>query len=80
MTEWKRLKTLPEEFDAQKQRIAMLEARVAELAAMPACPKCWKRTYAVVFSEPDPVMGDLGANRRTRLCSACGFTEKKSDL
>jgi hypothetical protein len=41
------------------------------------CPKCRKRTYQLETSRPDPVMGDLGATRRSYKCASCGFGEDK---
>jgi C4-type Zn-finger protein len=41
------------------------------------CPRCRKRTWAVIASAPHPMFGDMGALLRTYRCSECGFSEEK---
>jgi hypothetical protein len=41
------------------------------------CPRCRKRGWDIVDSRPDPMMGEVGAVRRTYKCSICGFSEAK---
>jgi lipopolysaccharide biosynthesis regulator YciM len=53
------------------------QIRVLQAVDGAPCPKCRKRTYQLESSRPDPLMGDLGATRRTYKCTACGFGEDK---
>jgi predicted RecB family endonuclease len=56
-----------------------LKAKVKRLESADGdpCPRCRKRTWVVVSSQPDPVMGELGAIRRTYQCSSCGLSESQ---
>jgi hypothetical protein len=53
------------------------QIRLLQLVDGDPCPKCRKRTYQLETSRPDPLMGDLGATRRSYKCSSCGFREDK---
>lgn len=66
---------------ALKEENATLKQRIKELeeGALPACPRCGKRTWAVISSAEDETFGVLGVSRRQYQCSACKFSESKLD-
>ena|SRR5581483_12424331 len=41
------------------------------------CPRCRKRTWELVSSHADSMMGDMGVYIREYKCSDCGFSENK---
>ena len=65
------------------KRVPALEKRIAALEEKlrsPPCPRCHLPAWHVAKSEPDPVMGEVGAIRRTYRCESCGFEEHKVDV
>ena len=68
---------LQEENIRLRNRVSEVEARIKQLEAVEGapCPRCHKRTWAVVSSQPDRTFGVLGGMRRTYECTECGFTE-----
>jgi hypothetical protein len=73
---WKRLSAAPEEIDALKRRIEVLEKKL-DGPAQPTCPKCKSPSFGLRNSVPDPEFGVLGHVRDTYSCKACGFTETR---
>ncbi|CDH01737.1 hypothetical protein [Xenorhabdus bovienii] len=69
---WKRLKSVPDEVEQLKQRIAELEVYIQ---AKPGdkCPKCGMMSYSLDRTEPDPTFHDLGVQRDVYSCSKCGY-------
>lgn len=75
---WKRVAALPDEIEALKNRIEALERRLNP-AVGDICPKCKELTFVITASAPLPgSLGRLGATRRTRTCSNCGFQEQET--
>jgi uncharacterized protein with PIN domain len=72
---------LQEENLELRAKVQVLEARVQELLrpSLPRCPKCGMAAFALTKSEPDPLMGDLGAFRRLYKCNECGFSENRME-
>lgn len=66
---------LPAEVTELKQRIEMLERRLA--GGGDICPRCKEPTFNLTNSAPDPIFGAAGGQRRTYECSKCGFNESK---
>ena len=68
---------IQEENITLRNRVLELESRVRNLESDTGepCPRCRKKTWIVVSSEPDQTFGDLGGIRRVYECSGCGFTE-----
>lgn len=61
-----------EENEILRRRLRELENTEAD-----PCPACRKRGWKLKQSIADPTFGELGASRRTYLCTFCGFTESK---
>ncbi len=76
---WKTLKVLPERIAALEARIAQLEAKNVLPDKVPAapCKYCGNRSMRMINSVADSQFGDLGANRETWQCAECGQQEKK---
>ena len=78
---WKRLKTLPEQFDALYARVVVLEREIAKRPSLEQCPICNVGTLKVtsVHSHPKRMLGDAGVQEKTFKCdnSACGHTENR---
>lgn len=62
-----------------KLRLSALELEIRDLESLEGdpCPKCSKRSFELISSDPDPTFGDLGGIVRTYTCSECGFSEPK---
>lgn len=71
---WKRLKEAPDRLDELEQRLAALEVAPRKAPGKP-CKACGEPAMRLTSSEPDPIMGDLGAKRETWTCGACAFAE-----
>jgi len=76
---WKRLKGLPEQFDALQARVAALVSEIAKRPSLEQCPICGTGQLKVTHVGPHPVMGDMGLQERTLKCDneKCGHTEKR---
>lgn len=72
---WKRVKDLPSEVNALRERVAALEARLAP-ATGTVCPKCRQPHFTLQRSEPEPPpWGEAGAMQDVLACSSCGYTD-----
>ncbi|WNP29118.1 hypothetical protein RN616_11280 [Morganella morganii] len=69
---WKKLKSVPDEVEGLKQRIAALEAKINSKSG-DKCPKCGEMTYSLNRTEPDPMFRDMGVNRDYYKCSSCEY-------
>lgn len=77
---WKRLVELPRYVNELEQRVRALEEKLGQPLSKEACPSCGEKAFFVTSSAPDPVMGEVGAMRRTYTCRACGFTENRMEV
>jgi|NGEPerStandDraft_6_1074524.scaffolds.fasta_scaffold21736_3 hypothetical protein len=76
---WKRLKTLPEQFDALQARVAVLESEIAKRPSLEQCPICNSGNLKVTAVSPHPTLGSVGVQERLMTCDnpACGHKEKR---
>jgi len=72
---WKRMKEAPDRVDAIEARLAALEVAPKRAPGRP-CKYCGEPAGRLTASEPDAIFGDLGVNRETWTCQACGKTEE----
>ena len=72
---WKRINEVPARIDTLEKRLADLEKKMA--GGGDICPRCKQPTFALIESKPDDTFGELGFQKRTYKCEACGFSEKK---
>lgn len=62
--------------EAAERRITELERKLRE----PLCPRCKLPYFHVTSTQPDPIMGDVGAMRRTYHCESCGLEESRTEV
>jgi hypothetical protein len=76
---WKRLKALPDEFDALKAKVAALESELKKRPSLETCPICETGNLKVTNVTPHGHLGDLGIQNRTLKCDnpACGHSETR---
>lgn len=76
---WKRLKALPEQFDALQVRVAALENEIAKRPSLEECPICGTGKLKVTHVGPHPRMGAVGLQERTLKCDnpSCAHTERR---
>jgi hypothetical protein len=73
---WKRLKALPEQFDALQARVAALEDRQKDPSDDP-CPLCGTGTLRVTGVKPHHIFGDVGLQERTMKCDNATCNHKE---
>ncbi len=76
---WARISKLPDELDALRRRIELLEQSIARTPKADECPKCHGLAYGLDRSEPDPTFGDAGIQRHYYRCKSCGYETFKQD-
>ena len=76
---WRRLKALPDEFDALKERVAALEIEIKKRPSLESCPICETGHLKVTKVTPHGHLGDLGIQNRFYKCDNpnCAHTETR---
>jgi hypothetical protein len=76
---WKRLKALPDQFEALQVRVAALEAEIQKRPPLEACPLCGSGNLKVTSVKPHPSFGPVGIQERVVKCDNpnCNHTEKR---
>jgi ribosomal protein L37AE/L43A len=62
--------------EALEQRITALKN--TPVATGDVCPKCKQKTFELMSTEPVPIIGQLGVQKRVYKCPSCSFEESKS--
>lgn len=71
---WKTLTTLPKRIAELEARVAVLEGRPTRTSA--ACPICGE-AMKVTAVKPDHTFGEMGVQRHSLSCDACGHQEER---
>jgi hypothetical protein len=74
---WKRVTALPDEVEALKRRVAVLEARLAP-ATGDVCPRCREVAFQLIetFADPGP-FGKTGRRLHLYRCSSCQYQDER---
>ena len=74
---WKRINSLPEEFDLLKKRVEALELKLSG-NSLEKCPVCGNRTFERTGSLPHPIFGKVGRLMLDSYrCSECSHQEQR---
>lgn len=73
---WKRIASAPDEIEALKKRVEILEEKLAP-ATGEICPICRAPALKVTASHPHPTFSFAGKKMDTLQCSSCGHKEER---
>lgn len=74
---WKRITSAPDEIDALRKRIELLEASMHSRApSRDECPSCHALGWRLIGNRKDADFGDMGVSYDQWRCSSCGFSRE----
>lgn len=74
---WKRITAAPDEIEALRQRVEILEAALrTRTPQADECPKCHSLTWRITGNRPDADFGAMGVSYDRWACSHCGYARE----
>lgn len=74
---WKKMAAMPNEIEALKRRIELLERSANRVPQGDECPRCHGLSFGLDRTEPDPTFRALGVQRHYYRCGSCGYENYK---
>lgn len=71
---WRRITSAPDEIEALRKRVALLEAAMQQrTAGTDECPRCHALQWRLHSNRKDSNFGDMGLSYDLWRCSSCAF-------
>lgn len=74
---WKRITAAPDEIDALRKRVEMLEALLQTRPPLQhECPKCHALNWRIIGNRPDAHFGNMGVSYDKWQCGSCNYSRE----
>lgn len=74
---WKRITAAPDEIDALRKRVELLESALQTRSpSKNECPKCHSLNWRITGNRKDKHFGDMGVSYDQWQCSSCNYARE----